>query len=65
MPVAEKDWPLYKPSLTEAEKFNYGSIARRCARGVRGSSTAEQYRDLIENIIEALAFASGKIDQKN
>jgi hypothetical protein len=64
MSVAETDWPLYQPSLTRAERLTYDSIARRCARGVRGCSTDEQYTDLVERIVEALAFATGKIERK-
>lgn len=35
----------------------YYPIAARCARGVRGCTTDEQYTDLIDRIIEALRFA--------
>src|SRR5579862_4809020 len=36
---------------------NIDSIARRCARGVRGCATNDQYTDLIERISEALRMA--------
>ena len=61
MPVSAENWALYEPSLTEAEHANFDSIARRCARGVRGCTTDDQYADLLARIIEAMAFASGKI----
>jgi hypothetical protein len=58
MPMPEG---LYEPRLTDIERSNYYSMARRCARGVRGCMTEDQYIDLLERIVEALAFASGKI----
>jgi hypothetical protein len=51
---------LREPDLSDAERLAFESIARRCARFVRGCTTDEQYSGLIGNIVEALAFASGK-----
>lgn len=49
------------PSLTETERTNYENMARRCCRGVRACTTDDQYVDLLSRIVEALAFAGGKI----
>jgi hypothetical protein len=47
--------------MTERDAFDIqlGSVARRCARGVRGCTTDEQYTELIDRIVEALRFARG------
>lgn len=49
---------LRAPTQAEVEAINLDAIARRCARGVRGCATDEQYRELIARIVEALTFAS-------
>lgn len=51
---------LREPDLTPELQLSYESIARRCARGVRGCATDEQYKELIERIISALAFLTGQ-----
>jgi hypothetical protein len=52
---------MFKPDLTPSQNASFESIARRCARGVRGCTTDDQYTDLIVRIVEALAFVSGNI----
>lgn len=56
---------LMKPDLDETMRLNYQSVARRCARGVRGCATDDQYCELIDGIVEALAFAAGHIKNVN
>lgn len=51
----------YKMCVSDVEHAALESIARRCARGVRACTTDDQYVDLLGRIVEALAFASGKI----
>lgn len=51
----------HEPNLTAAERADFEQIASRCGRGVRGCTTDEQYQELQERIVEALAFASSRI----
>ena len=61
MPVTKKDWPMYVPNLTEVDRANFKSMAMRCARGIRACATDDQYCELVDRIVEAMAFVSGKI----
>ncbi len=61
----ENETIIMEPDLTPELRISYESIARRCVRGVRGCATDDQYCEVIDRIVEALAFASGNIKRAN
>ncbi len=45
-------------NVTDKDRVTYETIAHRCARGIRGCATDEQYCDLLDRMVEAFAYVA-------